>query len=70
MASVAERLETLSYPTLKVRRVLKGHQAKVLCCDWHPDKRHLVSSSQVSVECCYQLSNFNVWLRISTLSSV
>uniref|UniRef100_S4PTB3 Gbeta5 n=3 Tax=Pararge aegeria TaxID=116150 RepID=S4PTB3_9NEOP len=29
-----------------MRRVLKGHQSKVLCCDWSPDKRHLVSSSQ------------------------
>lgn len=26
--------------------MLKGHQAKVLCSDWCPDKRHIVSSSQ------------------------
>ncbi|XP_045777498.1 guanine nucleotide-binding protein subunit beta-5 [Maniola jurtina] len=46
LSSVAERLEQISFPTLKMRRVLKGHQAKVLCCDWSPDKRHIVSSSQ------------------------
>ena len=33
---------------VKVRRSLKGHNAKVLCLDWSTDKRHLVSSSQVS----------------------
>jgi len=33
--------------TIKARRVLKGHQAKVLCADWSSDKRHIVSSSQV-----------------------
>merc|ERR1712024_323420 len=31
---------------IKVRRSLKGHNAKVLCLDWCLDKRHLVSSSQ------------------------
>ncbi|XP_073954211.1 LOW QUALITY PROTEIN: guanine nucleotide-binding protein subunit beta-5 [Choristoneura fumiferana] len=46
LASVAERLEAVNFPNLKPRRVLKGHQAKVLCCDWAPDKRHIVSSSQ------------------------
>ncbi|CAH2217800.1 jg26334, partial [Pararge aegeria aegeria] len=46
LSSVAERLEPLNIPNLKMRRVLKGHQSKVLCCDWSPDKRHLVSSSQ------------------------
>ncbi|XP_023936570.1 guanine nucleotide-binding protein subunit beta-5 [Bicyclus anynana] len=46
LISVAERLEPLNIPNLKMRRTLKGHQAKVLCCDWAPDKRHLVSSSQ------------------------
>lgn len=34
--------------TIKPRRVLKGHQAKVLCADWSSDKRHIVSSSQVA----------------------
>lgn len=44
--SVAERLETITFINIKPRRVLKGHQAKVLCSDWSPDKRHIVSSSQ------------------------
>lgn len=48
MTCLAERLEPISFPNLKLRRVLKGHQAKVLCSDWSPDKRHIVSSSQVS----------------------
>ncbi|CAH0724095.1 unnamed protein product, partial [Brenthis ino] len=46
LSCVAERLEPINFPTLKLRRVLKGHQAKVLCSDWSPDKRHIVSSSQ------------------------
>jgi guanine nucleotide-binding protein subunit beta-5 len=46
VSSVAERLEMISYLNIKPRRVLKGHQAKVLCSDWSPDKRHIVSSSQ------------------------
>lgn len=48
MATVAERLEIINYMNIKPRRTLKGHQAKVLCSDWSPDKRHIVSSSQVS----------------------
>ncbi|CAG9127677.1 unnamed protein product [Plutella xylostella] len=46
VASVAERLEAVNFPNLKPRRVLKGHQSKVLAADWAPDKRRLVSSSQ------------------------
>lgn len=46
LASVADRLEAINCTTVKPRRVLKGHQAKVLCSDWSPDKRHIVSSSQ------------------------
>lgn len=46
VSSVAERLEMITYLNIKPRRVLKGHQAKVLCSDWSPDKRHIVSSSQ------------------------
>ncbi|XP_021708217.1 guanine nucleotide-binding protein subunit beta-5-like [Aedes aegypti] len=46
LSSVAERLEMITYLNIKPRRVLKGHQAKVLCSDWSPDKRHIVSSSQ------------------------
>ena len=48
VSTVAERLEVINYLNIKPRRVLKGHQAKVLCSDWSPDKRHIVSSSQVS----------------------
>ena len=47
MAVVAERLDPISCINVKQRRILKGHQAKVLCSDWSPDKRHIVSSSQV-----------------------
>lgn len=36
----------ITFINIKPRRVLKGHQAKVLCSDWSPDKRHIVSSSQ------------------------
>ncbi|XP_063225187.1 guanine nucleotide-binding protein subunit beta-5a isoform X1 [Bacillus rossius redtenbacheri] len=46
LSSVSERLEMINYLNIKPRRVLKGHQAKVLCSDWSPDKRHIVSSSQ------------------------
>jgi hypothetical protein len=44
---VADRLQSLQGCHMKVRRILKGHQGKVLCMDWSADKRHLVSSSQV-----------------------
>lgn len=46
VSSAADRLENISYLNIKPRRVLKGHSAKVLCSDWSPDKRHIVSSSQ------------------------
>lgn len=46
VSSVADRLEMITFINIKPRRVLKGHQAKVLCSDWSPDKRHIVSSSQ------------------------
>lgn len=46
LATVAERLDIINYMNIKPRRTLKGHQAKVLCSDWSPDKRHIVSSSQ------------------------
>ena len=44
---VAEGIEAVPSLNVKVRRSLKGHNAKVLCLDWSVDKRHLVSSSQV-----------------------
>ncbi|KAK3927510.1 Guanine nucleotide-binding protein subunit beta-5a [Frankliniella fusca] len=46
LSSVAERLDMISLLNVKPRRVLRGHQAKVLCSDWCADKRHIVSSSQ------------------------
>jgi len=43
---VANRLEGIANLSIKQRRLLKGHQGKVLCTSWCNDKRHLVSSSQ------------------------
>jgi predicted DNA-binding ArsR family transcriptional regulator len=47
---VAQKLETISNFLLKPRRVLKGHQGKVLALDWSSDKRHIASTSQVSFQ--------------------
>ncbi|CAG0912266.1 unnamed protein product [Notodromas monacha] len=44
--SVASKLENLQPLNVKARRILKGHNGKVLCLDWSADKRHIVSSSQ------------------------
>ena len=44
---VSQRVDSLLLSPLKVRRILKGHQGKVLCLNWAQDRRHLVSSSQV-----------------------
>lgn len=47
VSTVAVRLELITFMNIKPRRVLKGHQAKVLCSDWNKkNKRHIVSSSQ------------------------
>ncbi|KAL8582275.1 Guanine nucleotide-binding protein subunit beta-5a [Nucella lapillus] len=46
MCEESQRLENLQQFNIKPRRVLKGHQGKVLCMDWSSDKRHIVSSSQ------------------------
>ncbi|EDW07944.1 guanine nucleotide-binding protein subunit beta-5 [Drosophila mojavensis] len=46
LSTIAERLEQIAFVNIKPRKVLKGHQAKVLCTDWSPDKRHIISSSQ------------------------
>ncbi|OQV22411.1 Guanine nucleotide-binding protein subunit beta-5 [Hypsibius exemplaris] len=43
---MAEKLDNVPPIAWKPRRILKGHQSKVLCVDWSQDKRHLVSSSQ------------------------
>lgn len=61
VATVADRLEAINCINVKPRRVLKGHQAKVLCSDWSPDKRHIVSSSQVLD------TNFNNFFAIKTV---
>ena len=49
VSTVAQRLENVGQLNIKPRRVLKGHQGKVLSLDWSHDKRHLVSSSQVNI---------------------
>uniref|UniRef100_A0A1B0AHA4 Uncharacterized protein n=1 Tax=Glossina pallidipes TaxID=7398 RepID=A0A1B0AHA4_GLOPL len=36
----------IAFVNIKPRKILKGHQTKVLCTDWSPDKRHIISSSQ------------------------
>lgn len=41
-----QKLENLGNLNIKTRRILKGHQGKVLCLDWSDDKRRIVSSSQ------------------------
>lgn len=46
VTTVAEKLEALPPFTTKSRRILKGHQGKVLALDWSNDKRHMVTSSQ------------------------
>uniref|UniRef100_A0A1E1X289 Putative vesicle coat complex copi beta' subunit n=1 Tax=Amblyomma aureolatum TaxID=187763 RepID=A0A1E1X289_9ACAR len=43
---LAGKVEPIKDLNIKLRRVLKGHQGKVLCSDWSQDKRHIVSSSQ------------------------
>lgn len=63
VATVAERLEIINYMNIKPRRTLKGHQAKVLCSNWSPDKRHIVSSSQVIIIDIFTYSNFAVIIK-------
>ncbi|XP_061670810.1 guanine nucleotide-binding protein subunit beta-5b [Syngnathoides biaculeatus] len=46
LSKVAEKVEAVSSLSIKTRRVLKGHNNKVLCMDWCKDKRRMVSSSQ------------------------
>ena len=47
---VAQKLDIITNFQLKPRRVLKGHQGKVLAIDWCSDKRHIASTSQVLFE--------------------
>lgn len=44
----ASKIDSITNFSMKQRRHLKGHQGKVLCMDWSTDKRHIVSSSQVT----------------------
>lgn len=60
VSTVSQRLEGMGQLTIKPRRLLKGHQAKVLCADWSSDKRHIVSSSQVfKINSMYILRDFH-----------
>ncbi|KAI8881244.1 guanine nucleotide-binding protein subunit beta [Backusella circina FSU 941] len=43
---VAQKVDKLPRLTMKVRRTLKGHLAKIYAMQWAVDKRHLVSASQ------------------------
>lgn len=45
-SSLASKLDPITSLSIKSRRLLKGHNGKVLCLDWAQDKRRLVSSSQ------------------------
>ncbi len=44
---MSQHFDPIPALNVKVRRVLKGHQGKVLSLAWSLDKRHIVSSSQV-----------------------
>lgn len=35
------------FMSMKTRKLLKGHQSRIVSFDWSPDKRHLVSGGQV-----------------------
>lgn len=43
---MAQKVEKLPRLTMKVRRTLKGHLAKIYAMHWATDKQHLVSASQ------------------------
>lgn len=45
MAEIAS-VPSIDQLNIKIRKSLKGHNAKVVCLDWCSDKRHLVSSAQ------------------------
>ncbi|OON14240.1 WD domain, G-beta repeat protein, partial [Opisthorchis viverrini] len=45
---ISHNVDPIPTVNARVRRVLKGHQGKVLSLAWGTDKRHIVSSSQVS----------------------
>lgn len=43
---MGQEVDPLPRITLRVRRTLKGHLAKIYAMHWSTDKRHLVSASQ------------------------
>jgi len=47
-ADVAELPSDYPLFAMKQRKILKGHQRKVLYFDWCPDSRHVLSGAQVS----------------------
>ncbi|KAF9921886.1 guanine nucleotide-binding protein subunit beta 1, partial [Modicella reniformis] len=46
LKSMSQELEPLTRIGMRIRRVLKGHLAKIYAMHWATDKRHLVSASQ------------------------
>ena len=46
VTTAAAKLDVVANLNMKVRRLLKGHQGKVLSMDWSTDRRHCVSTSQ------------------------
>ena len=66
VVQVAEGIEAVHGLNVKVRRSLKGHNAKVLCLDWSIDKRHLVSSSQVRIIIFMKICGRVIDLRLKT----
>ncbi|KAK3830013.1 MAG: WD40-repeat-containing domain protein [Linnemannia gamsii] len=43
---MSQELEPLTRINIRIRRVLKGHLAKIYAMNWASDKKHLVSASQ------------------------
>lgn len=70
VASTASRFDGLGNLSIKQRRVLKGHQGKVLCSDWSLDKRHIVSSSQDGKMIIWDAFTTNKVFRWTFLSTV
>nr|CAH8849052.1 unnamed protein product [Trichobilharzia regenti] len=46
LVTASQHLDAVPSLNIRIRRVLKGHQGKVLSLAWSLDKRHIVSSSQ------------------------
>ncbi|CAH8538518.1 unnamed protein product [Schistosoma bovis] len=46
LVTASQHLDAVPSLNIRLRRVLKGHQGKVLSLSWSLDKRHIVSSSQ------------------------